>query len=357
MRHLLRPLALFTLLAPAFADEIHLIDGKILAEVTVSAETLKVVEYKRDNKKEEVPSEQVLRVVFSVKPPTVESGDSAAAEANFVGAADELQAYIDGVIGKPQKRFPWAPAYAMYRLLEVNSLGGNPAGVVSAAKQLVEHEPDSRYAALAYLRMAKAYSDQGKGQEAQNALKNFEGVVQSKGLSSRWQLEIDLARILYDGSLDAATKRKRLESVSSAASGEHPTVMNRAEVAIGETLIDAKDYAGALKVFEVIAANPRADNFTLAAAYTGLGESIFQIASATNEKGRLEEALLALLRVGVLYPNELHYAPKAIFFAGLVSDLIGSEESKARAQTLYRSLRREYRDSQWAEQARGAITR
>ena len=351
-------LPLATLLGgAALADEIHLTDGKILSEVEVSTESLLAVEYRDGSAKEQVPSDQILRVVFSVKPPTVEAADAAAADGDVLIALDDLQGYIDGVIDKPQRRFPWAPAYAMYRLIEVQTMAGSADGVVNAAKQLIQHASDSRYVPLAYLAMAEALFAQEKEKDAQSALTELEGVVQSKSLSQRWQLELDLARAMYDSSLGADEQRTKLKAVSSEASGQYPTVRNRAEVAIGEAYLNAKNYHEALKIFEDIASDPKADDTTLAAAYTGLGESIFQIASATDDKSRLEEGLLSLLRVGVLYPSDRQYAPKAIFFAGLVSDLIGTEESMVRAQTLYRSLRRDYRDSTWAEQARGAIQR
>ena len=110
-------------------------------------------------------------------------------------------------------------------------------------------------------------------------------------------------------------------------------------------------------IFQKIVDDPKAESSTLAAAYTGLGDCLFQRAVAA-EKGSdarnklMRDALLSYMRVVVNHRDESGYAPKAMFFAGRVFDQSEDEVSKENAQKLYRAVLRHYDGTQWAEEAR-----
>ena len=65
------------------------------------------------------------------------------------------------------------------------------------------------------------------------------------------------------------------------------------------------------------------------------------------------EALISYMRVVVVYKQELRYVPKAMFYAGRVFQQFEDEESQDRAQKLYVGVLRDFRDTKWANEARG----
>ena len=147
-------------------------------------------------------------------------------------------------------------------------------------------------------------------------------------------------------------------TVGTTAGSEYPVVRNRARVAEGESYIESnpKDFDKARAVFEEIADDPTADDATLAGAYTGLGDCLFQQAAkkvnAEEDAGdELRGALLNYLRVVVVYENQTRYVSKAMFFAGTVFKLMDDEASRAAAYKMYQALKTRYPASEWAQKA------
>jgi len=352
---LLAPLATLAVgvAAPAArADTIYLTDGSLISDCTVTDETLATVGYRLDKDKSEVPSEKVLRVEFERKPELVREADAEVGEKNYSDAIAIFEDFLKGFAEKPSRKHPWAPAYAMYRVLEVNGIMGKADAMVAAADRVIASAPDSRYLPLAYLKKAEALAAQDKGGSALGVLKEFEGVIDGKGLAERWKHECRLDAVLHDAKLTGEGRIKALEKVSEDTAGTYPVVHNRAEVAIAETYLETKKIADAQKIFEAISADPQADDRTLAAAYTGLGECQFNQGAGSKDQKLLGEALKNFMRVAVVHKDELRYAPKAMYYAGRVYDLVEDEEGKARAQKLYARAYMGYRGSPWADEAK-----
>jgi hypothetical protein len=176
-------------------------------------------------------------------------------------------------------------------------------------------------------------------------------------MSQRWELECELARVLFDGSLKGSSRREKLADVSGRAGRRFPTVRNRADVAEAETWLDAREFEKAEQVFQRIVDDPKADASTLAAAYTGYGDCRFQRAFAmgdgTDKDKLYRSALLSFMRVVVVYGDQVRYVPKAMLLAARIFDQADDEVSKERAQRLYRTVMRLYEGSSWAQEARG----
>lgn len=354
---LLAPLAL--LAAPALADEIVLVDGSTIPDCSIVTETFKEVEYREGSRKKTVPSEKVLRIQFSAMPELVDRAESSAAQELVQDAIADLTTYVDGFLsGGKRERFEWAPAYAAHRLVELHMMAGEHDKAVGAADKLIEKFPQSRYVPFAFLNKAQAQAEAGQAARAKETLKGLETLVQTHGLSQRWQLEGELARLRFDPDLKGKAKRDALVELSGKAGAGFPTVRAAADVAEGEAYLEAKDFAAAEKIFKRITDDPKALRSTLAAAYTGLGECVFQRASKAerdSNEGRTlhKDALLAFMRVVVVYGDQTRYVPKAMFYAARILDLEEDPQSKENAQKLYRSLIRTYDGTQWANEARG----
>jgi len=347
------------LIAPAAsADTIHLTDGKSIEDCQITAETYEVIEYRAGSRKQSVATDKVLRIEYAKRPTLVDRAETAAADEQPHDAIADLETYVQGLLesGK-RERYAWAPAFAMYRLVELNRMVGELPAAEAAADRLIEKAPRSRFVPPAYLAKADIQNDQGQGAKALTTINQLEALIQKSKLSRRWALECDLSKVLYDAKLGGKKKRDKLEEVSAKAGREFPTVRNRADVAEAETYLAAKSFGEAEKIFQRICDDPKADAGTLAAAFTGLGDCLFQRAfgmSTGAEQSELyREALLAFMRVVVVYKDQTRYVPKAMLLAGRIFDQSADEISKESAQKLYRSVIRIYGGTPWARDARG----
>lgn len=358
-RRILLTAVLATASTAARADTIYLVDGSSVPDCTIETEGLLKVEYRVDNKSAAVDSDKVLAVEFSRRPQLLDRAEAALADELIADAIDELEEYVKGVLAsdKPPRRYTWAPAHAMYRLAEIHETEGDARAVVAAADRLIKEAPESRYVPFALLKKAQAQSDLDKASDAQVTVDALATLIEERGLSERWKLERELAKVLFDDSLKGSALRSQLGEISKRAGSAFPIARNRADVAIGESFLEEKKLDAAEKLFEQVAADPKADDRTLAAAYTGLGDCLFQKGVKQGSGGEaaatLREALMNYMRVVVVYKEEPRYAPKAMFYAGRVFQLLNDEESEQRAQQLYRAVIREYGDTSWAGEARG----
>ena len=181
------------------------------------------------------------------------------------------------------------------------------------------------------------------------------GLVDEKGLSKRWRLEADLSLTLLDAGLTDQQKRDRVLEIGAQAGSEFPSVRDRARVAEGEAYVGSKEWDKALEVFRGITSDPTADDATLAGAYAGIGECLFEravaLVQAEQDPGELvQEGLLAFLHAAS-FKDQAQYRPKALLFAGrMLDDLV--EDSRERAVKLYRAVVNEFPNSPWAAKAK-----
>ncbi len=351
-------LLLPALASSATADTIYLVNGKSKKDIKIVNEGLKSVTYKDGNDQGEVDADDILSIEFSKMPELVDIAESRLVDDGYFEAIADLEQYVQQSEGKEQRLYPWAPAYAMHRLVELNGIVGELAEVVKAADRLIQKAPESRYVPFAYMAKAEALYDLGKSDDARSLLGAFGGVVDSKQLSDRWRIQGDLFAVLLDDSLQGKARRDKLDEIVARAGTKYPVVRNRADAAVGESFLGEKKLKEAEEVFRSITNDPKADSRTLAAAFTGLGDCLFQRGVDENSSGAdgsetLSEALKAYLRVVVVYETELRYVPKAMFFAGRVFQQWNDAENQGRAQQLYNAVMRDFGGSKWADEARG----
>jgi tetratricopeptide (TPR) repeat protein len=336
-------------------DKIYLTDGSVLKDVGVVSEGLQEVEYRSGRNKSTVPSERVLRIEFGQKPKTVDQADTSAGQEDYLDAIAGMQNYVAAVEEKPDKRFPWAAAYARYRIVDFHGVMGDLQALGAAADEVIAKHPDTRYAPLAFLAKAQAFLDAGDVAKAKAAADSFGRFITDKGLAGRWPVEQRLWAALTSGETG-----KKLEDTLIAVStdaAEYPSVRNRSEVAIAEALFAGKKYAEAEKIFSSIVKDAKADSRTLAAAWTGLGDCLyygrFPAAPAEEKPELLKSALKAYLRPVVVYPDESIYVAKAAFHAGrCYQELGGDAEATDRAKRLYAFVITNFKGSRWEREAR-----
>ena len=342
------------------ADQIVRADGTVLADVEVEQETLASVVYKQGKEKKTLGSELVLEVRYEKGPKEVESALVALAEGDLPTALAGLETYVTEEIAKPGERlFPWAPAFAAWKTVEIRTTLADPAGVRSAAERLLTAYPESRYVTQAYLAKASAEAELGDASQALATLKTFSDLVESRRLPRRWALECRLASIEVDPAMSGETKRRELSAILEEAGTSEPTVASRARVAEGEAfLLQAAQAQGAAaaelrqkaqETFEKIVRDPTADDTTLAGAHTGLGDCLFFQGAETDDAAILRKAVLEYLRVITLYGREPRYAPRCYFYAMRTFDLL---QDKRRKADMRRELLALYPGSTWAQEAK-----
>ncbi len=347
------------------ADRIYLSNGSTI-EGDVVRETLQGVVYRSRSKAGEqiAAADTVIKVEFSKLPPLLITAEGDAGDNNLDGAADSFEQFAEGVLAGENKKDKqeWAPGYALRRAIELNqsiaskdSLGR----VVSLSDKLVAKLPDSRHVTYAFMAKADALRELGKHDEALAAAGAFKQLVASKGLGESFKLESELLEVLMDASLRGPQRRNRLVEIGSQAGSAHPIVRNRARVAEAETYTegDVKDFAKALKLYEGVVKDPKADAQTLAGAYAGLGDCLFQQGvdklktGASDAASTLKDAALAYLRVVVVYKDQSRYVPRAMYYCGRTFELLG-EDQKPNARRMYGSVISQYPGSNWAAEAK-----
>jgi len=353
--------ALFLFSANGLADTIFRSDGPPIEDCKVQRENLETVNYRDDSgSKKTIASDKVVRIVHEKVPKLLDSARAALADSDFATAIGDLELYVDGVLSsdKGDRKHPWAPAYAMFRLIELYGSVGDASGLVEAADMLIEKASDSLYVPIAYLAKADALADSNKKEEAGKALQDLLTLAGEKSLSARWTLEAELSLALIDAKLKGDKLRKKLETLSKQAEA-YPTVLNRAKLAEAESFLLEKEFSAAESILTRTIDSGKAGERTMAGAYTGLGDCQFQRAvdlfkAEKKEEAEelLETAVLSYMRVVQVYEGQSRYVAKAMFFAGRAFDQFQSPEIKSRAKRMYREVVRQFPESSWAKEAR-----
>lgn len=363
MKPLQPTLALCALLAlpvAGRADTIFRTDGKPIEDCKLRSEDFKTVQYTVGSDKKDLASDTVLRIVPERVPKLLDSARAALQENDLATAIADIELYIDGVLSsdKGDKQFPWGPAFAMHWLIELRSSVGDLDGLVKAADQLIAKAPESLYVPLAFLAKADALTDLGKGAEARQALQALKLVVDEKGLSKRWSLEVELSLVLSEGKLKGDKLREKLDQLSGQAEA-YPTVANRAKLAVAESFLGDKEFSAAETILQRTIDSGKADERTMAGAYTGLGDCQFQRAvdlfkaeKKPEAEALLVDAVLSYMRVVEVYEGQSRYVAKSMFFAGRAFDQLQDDVSQDRASRMYREVARQFPNSTWAKEAR-----
>ena len=343
----------------AVADNIVKTDGTSIDDVTVQTDGIQELVYKSGSAEKIVPANQILRVVYSRPPAEIDRAMSARGDGQFLTAIGDLETYLEELANGRKERKDWAPALARHMLIELHEANGNLEGVIAAADDLITKSADSRFVPAAYIAKSDAQAVLKKTPQAIQTLDALVALIDQRGLSPDLKLEADLGRVLYDEGLSADQRRGRLEAIATQAGTKVPTVRNRALLAIGQDYVAATKLADAEKSFREIVKSGQADDATMAAAYSGLGDCLFARASAAPKgsdeaKAGFRDATLAFLRVPVLYRDQVDYVPRALFFAGRSLDLMG-ESGREDAVSLYRRLNVLFPGNNWAKEAQAFL--
>ena len=347
------------LAASASADKIYLSDGSIINDAQILTEGVKTVSYIPDGKKKsdakEVASELVLSVEYTQMPEDIAAAQVDADDEAFAAAIAGMEVYLENVSGKGDRKFPWAPAFARYRLVELYKLGGELPSMVTSADALVAEYPESRYVPLAMVEKIDALLGMGDVEQARGAIDALKAMVTSAGLPKRWEFEADVRKILTNPTLKGEGLEKELQSIVRAAAA-FPTVSNFAAVARASpswpgasSRRPRKPCARSSGTREPSIAPSRRPTPPSASPSSRRAEAAESRDEAAAAFG---EAQLAFMRVVVNYRFEYAYVAKSAFYAGRCFQEIGGEGSAAKSRKLFTYVQRRFKENRWANEAR-----
>ncbi len=281
---------LVSCICPAVAqgDTVELTNGTKIAGVKVVSFDVRQLRYSKGGGNESVATDQVQRVelgkfrdvyarglrdpdmMLTLAREKVAEKDLLMAQFGFVGAAaqffdnDKASAAV-GALDEMQKSCPEAgvlPEVFRQKFEYYMGFGGKKASDAAA--------------------VAKKYKDEAIG----------------GAWPSGFAVEAEFFQVMAERGSAKNPKefQGRLQSVVNAAGGSNPTVQNRANIQLANSLREAKDIEGAKKIYDDLSTRDGVDASSRAGAFLGLGQILLD--EATPEKKDLaKQSLLLFLRV------------------------------------------------------------
>ncbi len=349
-----------TLLLAAAAPqdaELELTNGKILKVRSIKSESYQEVVYTTSSGGESrKDASEVLEVRHDLSAKMLDEY-AAAVEAMDGGEFAKASAILDTVLGDDRlldrTRYAWVKQHALFRKARCQFAMADATGVSATVDALLGEVPDTFFYAPALMLKAQILAISGKDNDAKAVFNQLNGDVSSKGLPERWAREAELGLALLDKSGDAKARERKLAGLAEKNANKFPTVASRANVEVGNVMVETGDYEKAQLFFERIVQGGQADATTMALAYSGLGDCFYYRALAMEDapkeerKAQFERAALHHLRVITMYKDAIQLVPRSHYFAAQALRQMNSTETATQGNQLAARLRRLYPQSAW----------
>ena len=325
-------------------DNVALVSGRTIAGVTVVRDGFDKVEIDRDGdgKADElVDAIEVKDVSYGDAPLAYRQGSVYFKQGRYAEAA---KYFVQAV--EDEKARPWIKAYAGYYAGECRRhLGAAEKAMLVEARlayeQAVKADPRGRLAPYAVRGIGLCFMEEGKALAAGGEF----GKLMRGEYGNEWILGGKLlnARLLSQAGKHEDAKKLCEEVRAAAEKANRPALTREARIARSEVLLAAGEYAKAREIFYEIAreADER-DVKTRARAYNAIADCFL------GEK-KTREALLAYLRVRVVYFEASDELPRALYGAALCFTKLRQPE---RARELLAVLEKEHAGSPWTQKAK-----
>ncbi|MCU0726135.1 MAG: tetratricopeptide repeat protein [Planctomycetes bacterium] len=300
--------------------------------------------------RQETPSDQVDEVFYYPKP---EAWSVAVADME-AGDYDSAVQGFRSLAGNSGNR-AWLRMYSLYYVAKICQSGYQWGPAVQGFEKLLNDFPKSRFAPEALVQIGEINLNQLDNVEAAknafNRLQKLTGLPEAEKQVARYYLiriiQKQGEKAKNTSLLNQALEeyRKLLAEVEKVA--ELKKVATLAKLGIGNCLIHLGKFDEALTFFQSIA-DTAEEKGVLASVFNGLGLCYFR-----TEKWK--EALLAFLRVEVLYDDDPEQTAMSLFYSGKCFEFmagagIGSDNpSRARAQ--YAKCIARFGGTSWGQQA------
>ncbi len=350
-------------LAPALPQErIFLTSGKILEVRRVTAETFEKVEYETESRaRGSKDAAEVVKIEHDLSSPALDDYVAGLAlmeeQGDFAGAIGAFDVVLEDQRLMNNRRLWWVKPYALWNRARCLAALQDPKGVQETVDQLLREVPDTFFYAPALMLKAETTAAAGDPDLARGFYRDLARAVDEKGLPEKWRAWSELGLLLLDDKKTPATRQRELQAMAEKFRGVYDDVASRAEVEVGNAMVQAGDYAQAEGFFRRILESGHADDRTRAAAWAGLGDCAFQrglkALETDTEKAReaFREAALAHLRVATLHRDVRRIVPRSLYYAAVALDRMGEAERRSEAITIVRRLSQAFPNSSWTDRA------
>lgn len=342
--------------------ELELTNGKILKVRSIKSESYQEVVYSTGSGGEgRKDSSEVLEVRHDLSSRLL--GDYASAiQAMDEGKFAQAAAMFDDVLADDRlmerTRYAWVRQHALFRKARCQFAMADPNGVSATVDTLISAVPDTFFYAPALMLKAQILAIAGQDSQARSVFSELGDAVGSKGLPERWGREAELGLALLDRGGDAKARERKLAGLAEKNASKFPTVANRANVEIGNVMVETGEYDKAQLFFERIVKGGQADATTMAAAYSGLGDCFYlrvqgmEDAPIEQRREQLQSAALHHLRVITMYKDAVDLVPRSHYFAAQSLRQMNLAETATQSNQLASRLKRLYPKSPWWERLR-----
>ncbi|MBN2491848.1 MAG: tetratricopeptide repeat protein [Planctomycetes bacterium] len=362
---------LAALLAPATPgqDIIVKTDGTTLPraggrEIQVVKETYSEIEYRMEGIANvlKIPAGEVEEIKYKRMPEAYESALLTYDEQEWGRALSEFEAAVER-----GKGYHWVEANARYRIALCHMRMGQYDEAVEAYRALLKAVPTTRFVPDAYLGIIRCtFSGQGAAGEETivSTAGEFERLIKKNRLDEalEYDLRYELLRLrdLKGESIDADAERLARE-----AGGTNRAVANKARILIGINLLK-RDPAKALEYFESVRKSAGERDYGIkAAAYCGIGESLFKGIREADPKvfTKARDYFLRAVVLADKYADrvEREVAVRAMYYAAkcfvLLQQKEGGTYNRVYARDLYREIVRAHPGSSWAKLAQEELNK
>lgn len=327
-------------------DRIVLKSGRSFSRVAVLKDGHDKVEIDRDGDgkaNETFTAEAVESISYGDAPKAFRQATLDYRVGRFSAAIEQFEAALQA----EETREFWLKPYSYFYIGECfRQLAETDKELLPKARAAYERvlleAPDSRLAPDAIRGLGLCFLEQGDTDEARS---EFEKLVADDRYGAIWGLRGKLLVARVDGALGKYKEGMALceKVAAAAAAADRKDLAAEAVCAQAELLLAAKEYDKAQQAFRGIALAAReSDVKTKAFAYNGIGDALLG-------EGRTREALLAYLRVRVLYFRARKQLPRGLYGAARCFRILRKSNEARELVTL---LEKEYPNSIWTAKAK-----
>lgn len=351
-------LALAVTQARAANDEVKKTKGEPIMGTIVSdtTEGLKVTVAGGAGNMTILPSE-IASVTWDIQSPEWLEGIRQMERGNFGAAAQAFNMITSDNDALAQFRLPAKP-YLMFLVADCLYKAGQQANAVLAYEKFMAENKDSRYVPMALESLVDAAIQTKNFNRVPPLLEKLKAMgKEAKAKATYYGAMMDEAQ----GNTDAANAKYG----ESAASTEDPETRALGRLGQARCAIQKKEYAKAKQMAEQ-ALKDSASKAVAGTAYLRIGDVLFETAAVEKPesdfaKEKYLDAILAYMRIKVLYPGDPRTEPEALFKLGecfrLLAKFPNRGADRDRAMSLYNEVISRYRNSRWAKEAIEAINK
>ncbi|KAA3606703.1 MAG: hypothetical protein DWQ01_16950 [Planctomycetota bacterium] len=346
---------------PLPQEEIVLVNGKVLSVEKVTGETYKEVTFKvKGGSSGRRDADKVRAVNHDLSSPSLDDyvlALEAMDGGKYVDAIQLLNEVLDD--SRVIRSKPWVVQHSLNLQIRCMFSLADFEGVAVTVDKLLQKEPNTFFYAPALMAKAEAKALAGDRVGARSVYGQLSSEISAKELPERWAREAELGSLLLDDSVKGSAKMSKLQQLVEKNRNEFPTVASRANVEIGNIMVQNKDYDRAQNFFEDIVKGGQADDMVEAAAYSGLGDVYYQRGLNTEDlneaKVHFKTAALNHLRVALTYKDQIRLVPRSLFYAAESYHRVGGEEGKFHSRRIAGRLVNAYPRSPWAPRVMEAL--